>query len=103
MNAVVSTKLNLKARDATGQRQYSVHDLRGDTTVQELIHRLVPQMGLPAMDSTGTPQSFHAFLERDGRHLHSSERVGEALRQDDEIILHPDVQAGGRLALATRS
>ena len=95
MGAVVAMKLNLTARDASGQRKFAVRDVRGDTTVQELINGLVPRMGLPAEDSTGTPQAFHAFLERGGRHLRSSETVGEALRDADEIVLHPDVQAGG--------
>lgn len=93
MGAAVAM-LNLTARDATGQRKFSVRDLPGDTSVQELIRGLVPQMGLPSEDSTGTPQAFHAFLERDGRHLQSSETVGEVLRDQDEIVLHPDVQAG---------
>jgi hypothetical protein len=88
-------KLNLTARDASGQRKFPVRDVRGDTTIHELLQGLVPRMGLPAIDSTGTPQAFHAFLERDGRHLHSSETIGEALRDEDEIVLHPDVQAGG--------
>ena len=92
MGAAV-TMLNLTARDATGQRKFSVRDLAGDTSVQELIRGLVPRMGLPSEDSTGTPQAFHAFLERDGRHLLSSETVGEVLRDQDEIVLHPDVQA----------
>ena len=94
MSATVAMKLNLTARDASGQRKFSVRDLPFDTTVHELIHGLVPRMGLPAQDSTGTPQAFHAFLERDGRHLRSSETVGDALRDEDEIVLHPDVQAG---------
>ena len=95
MAAVVATqKLSLTARHMTGQRTFSVRDLPGDTTVQELIQGLVPRMGLPAQDSTGTPQAFHAFLERDGRHLLSAEAVGEVLRDQDEIVLHPDVQAG---------
>lgn len=94
MGAVFAMKLNLTASDATGQRKFSVRDLPGDTTVQELVQGLVPRMGLPAEDSTGAPQAFHAFLERDGRHLRSSETVGEVLRDHDEIVLHPDVQAG---------
>jgi hypothetical protein len=97
MSAVAAApNLNLTARDTSGQRRYALRDVRADTTVQELIRRLVPRMGLPAEDSTGTPQAFHAFLERDGRHLGSSETVGEALKDADEIILHPDVQAGAR-------
>jgi hypothetical protein len=94
MMTAVAMKLNLTARDATGQRKFAVRDVRSDTTVQELLNGLVPKMGLPAEDSTGTPQAFHAFLERDGRHLRSSETLGEALRNEDEIVLHPDVQAG---------
>jgi hypothetical protein len=87
-------KLNLTARDASGQRKFALRDVRGDYTVQELIRGLVPKMGLPAEDATGTPQNFHAFLERDGRHLRSSETIGEVLKNEDEIILHPDIQAG---------
>jgi hypothetical protein len=94
MSAVLAMKLNLTARDASGQRKYAVRDVRGDFTVQELISGLIPKMGLPTEDSTGTPQSFHAFLERDGRHLRSSETIGEVLKNEDEIILHPDIQAG---------
>lgn len=94
MSATVAMKLNLTARDVTGQRKFSVRGLAGDTTVQELLQGLVSRMGLPTEDSTGTPQSFHAFLERDGRHLRSGETVGEVLKDQDEIVLHPDVQAG---------
>jgi len=95
MGAVVAMqKLSLTARDMTGQRAFSVRDLPADTTVQELIQGLVPRMGLPAEDSTGRPHAFHAFLERGGRHLRSAETVGEVLRDQDEIVLHPDVQAG---------
>ena len=101
MNAAVATKLNLTARDASGQRKFAVRDIRSDTTVQELLQGLVPRMGRPAEDSTGTPQAFHAFLERDGRHLRSSETIGEALRDQDEIVLHPDVQAGAASFIVT--
>jgi hypothetical protein len=97
MSAVLAMKLNLTARDASGQRTFALRDVRGDFTVQELIRGLVPKMGLPAEDSTGTPQSFHAFLQRDGRHLRSSETIGEVLRNEDEIILHPDIQAGSHI------
>jgi len=100
MDAVASMQWNLTARDASGQRRFAVRNVRGDTTIQELIHGLVPRMGLPAEDASGMPQSFHAFLERDGRHLRSLETVADALRNNDEIVLHPDVQAGGASAIA---
>jgi hypothetical protein len=94
MGNVVAMKVNLTARDVSGQRRYSVREVRGDATVQELVQGLVTKMGLPAQDSSGTAQVFHAFLERDGRHLRGSEVVGEVLREGDELVLHPDVQAG---------
>ena len=95
MTATLATKLNFTARDVSGQRRSQVRDVRPDTTVQELISKLTQRLGLPAKDSAGAPQAFHAFLERDGRHLRSSESVGDALHNDDEIVLQPDVQAGG--------
>lgn len=94
MTAAAAT-LNLTARDVSGQRRFRVRDVRPDTTVQELISRLTHRLGLPLKDSVGAPQAFHAFLERDGRHLRSSEEIGKALHNEDEIVLHPDVQAGG--------
>jgi hypothetical protein len=94
MGNVVAMKLDLRARDATGQRRYAVKAVERDTTVRELVQGLVGQMGLPSEDASGTPQVFHAFLERDGRHLNSAETVGEALEDGDEVVLHPDVQAG---------
>ena len=99
MTATVATKLNFTARDVSGQRRFQVRDVRADTTVQELISKLTQRLGLPAKDLAGAPQAYHGFLERDGRHLRSSETVGEVLRTDDEIILHPDVQAGGSAAV----
>jgi len=94
MDAVASMNFNLTARDVSGQRRFTVRNVRGDTTIQELIHGLAPRMGLPAHDAGGMPQSFHAFLERDGRHLRALETVADTLRESDEIVLHPDVQAG---------
>jgi len=92
---MTATKLNLKARDATGQKRYAVKGVGPDTTVRELVARLVSQMGLPVADeANGARQVYHAYLDRDGRHLNGSETVGEALREGEEVVLHPDVQAG---------
>jgi hypothetical protein len=33
-------------------------------------------------------------LEREGRHLRGAETVGDALLEDDEIVLTPDIDAG---------
>ena len=93
--AVATNRLSFTARDASGQRRFSVRDVAADTmTVQELISDLVPRMGLSSIDSSGKPQVFHAFLERDLRHLAHSEVLADALKDGDEIVLDPDVQAG---------
>ena len=36
MTATIAQKLNLTARDVSGQRRFQVRDLRPDTTVHEL-------------------------------------------------------------------
>jgi len=33
-------------------------------------------------------------LEREGRHLHASERIGDALQTEDHLTLHPNIDAG---------
>lgn len=86
--------LHLKARDVAGQRPYSVSNVRPEATVSELIRGLVSKMGLHARDSSGRPHAYHAFLEREGRHLHGSETVGEVLQNGDELVMQPDIQAG---------
>jgi hypothetical protein len=86
-------KVSLAARDLTGQQRYGVK-APSDATVRELVGSLVKGMGLPTVDSGGAPQVFHAYLDREGRHLRADETVGEVLRDGDELVLHPDVQAG---------
>ena len=49
----------------------------------------------PILDRSGRPLEYQARLDREGRHLHRSERVG-VLQDDDEIVLHPSVDAGRR-------
>jgi len=88
--------VRLNARDASGQRRVVLKSVRTDSTVEELVWGLMRRLGLPEKDSTGMPQAFHAFHERSGRHLLPSQTIGESLVNDDELILHPDVQAGAR-------
>ena len=86
--------LDIHVRDVAGQRPYRARGLRGALTVGELIQGLSKKMNLPATDSTGQPNAYHVYLGREARHLHATERVGDALRTDDEIVLQPDIQAG---------
>ena len=94
MSAVVNLGLNLKARDASGQRRHNEPGFRRDATVRELIAHLVQEMGLATNDPEGRPHAYHAFSPREGRHLRGTEIVGDVLRDGDELRMHPDVQAG---------
>jgi len=52
------------------------------------------QMNLPQNDVGGRPLTYHARLEREGRHLHASERVGDAVQAGDKVVLQPNIDAG---------
>ena len=84
----------IQVSDVSGQKVVRVSDLRPDETVGELISSLLPQMTLPRNDVSGRPLTYHARLEREGRHLHATEVVGDALQQEDRITLQPNIDAG---------
>jgi len=87
--------LTLCVTDVTGQKKMKIRVAAGDTdtTVGELIDNLLPRMGLPAM-ADGRPLTYSARLEREGRHMLGSERVAESLRENDELLLSPSINAG---------
>lgn len=86
--------LNLLFRDVTGQRRRTIRDAPVTASVGEIIQGLLPQMQLPPRDTHGRPLTYQARLEREGRHLHTSEVVGDALQTEDEIVLQPNIDAG---------
>lgn len=88
------TGLGLEASDVSGQKTASVHDVPLDATVGELTESLLAEMHLPENDVSGRPLAYHALLEREGRHLHASERVGDALQTGDRVVLQPNIDAG---------
>jgi hypothetical protein len=87
--------LTLCVTDVTGQKKIKFRVAPGDTetTVGELVDTLLPRMGLPPM-ADGRPLSYSARLERAGRHLQGSERVADALQDNDELMLSPSINAG---------
>jgi hypothetical protein len=91
-----ATKLDISAADVTGQNVVNVNALDREMTVGELLEALVPRMKLPQLGNGGRPLTYHARLEREGRHLHSTEVVGDALQPSDRIMLQPTIEAGGR-------
>ncbi|NLS93554.1 MAG: hypothetical protein GXX96_15455 [Planctomycetaceae bacterium] len=88
--------IGLLVRDVSGQKKVEVRNVPVDSTIGEVVQGSLPKMGLPNTDVEGRPLNYHARLEREGRHLHASESVGDALRDDDQLVLQPNIQAGGR-------
>lgn len=86
--------IQLQARDVSRQRLVTANGIPRDATVGELVQGLVSRMGLPNEDVEGRQLSYQARLDREGRHLHSSETVGDVLQENDELVLHPRIQAG---------
>jgi hypothetical protein len=92
---IMPTKVGIQASDVTGLNQVAIDDLPTDTSIGEMLDGLVPRMQLPRNDSAGRPLTYHARLDREGRSLNRSERVGDVLLQDDRVVLQPNIDAGG--------
>ena len=89
-----SLGIALQASDVSGQKLVNVRGVGADVSVGELIHGLLGEMQLPENDVEGRPLTYHARLDREGRHLHSSELVGQALQEGDRVVLQPNIDAG---------
>ena len=87
--------IGVEVSDVSGQKMVNVTNLAADSSVGELIQGLLGRMHLPPNDVSGRPLTYHARLEREGRHLHASERVGDALQTGDRVVLQPNIDAGG--------
>lgn len=87
--------VTLQCQDATGQ--VVIRDALADpsATVGELIEGLRKAMDLPMQDPDGRPLSYAARLSREGRNLHASETVGAVLKENDEVVVLPNIEAGG--------
>ncbi len=88
--------IDLEASDISGQKRAALREVQTDATVGELVQGLLARMNLPRNDVSGRPLTWHARLDREGRHLLATERVGEALKPNDRIVLQPNIDAGGR-------
>jgi hypothetical protein len=94
MESATAMTLNLYASDVTKQKKVRLPDVSRDSTVRELVKGLVSKLRLVDKDQEGRPLQFRARLEREGRHLHDSELVNDALLPEDEVVLHPKINAG---------
>jgi hypothetical protein len=98
MNTMEQTEtlagISLTVSDVSGQKVFRVPKAPPDATVGELVQSLLSQMSLPANDPDGAPLAYQARLEREGRHLHAAERVGDSLQANDKLTLSPNIDAG---------
>jgi len=91
--ALAVEELYVTASDVTGQRSRQVR-VSPEATVGEWVGSLVGGLGLKTRDTMGNPYAYRPRLEREGRHLNAGEIVGEVLREGDQVVLHPNVNAG---------
>ena len=98
MSATAVMDANFEVSDVSGQKLVNVSNVPTDATIGELILGLLARMRLPVNDAGGRPLSYHARLDREGRHLQGTERVAEAVQTGDRVVLQPNVDAGGRVA-----
>ena len=95
MGTVPKDQIGFTVSDVSGQKQLRVTDPQDNATVGELVEGAVTQMRLPRNDAGGRPLNYHARLDREGRHLHGSESLIDALESGDHLTLQPDIDAGG--------
>jgi hypothetical protein len=89
--------ISLQASDVSGQHIVQVHGVPLDATVGELTRSLIAKMELPPNDASGGPVNYQLRLDRDGRHLHAGETVGDlGLQPNDKVRLLPQISAGMR-------
>jgi hypothetical protein len=86
--------LGLRASDVTGQKTVRASAVPKNFSVSELVQGLIAKMGLARNDADGRPLNYQARLGREGRHLNGAEVVGDALQENDDIVLTPDIDAG---------
>ncbi len=93
MVAVSTKPLTVRVTDVSGQKLFRASDISPDSTVGELITSLPSRMGLVDR-SNHKPIAYTARLDREGRQLNASERVGDVLREDDRLVIAPSIDAG---------
>ena len=94
MEATTAATLDLVARDLTGQKRFRLLGIEKNLSVGEIVRSALARMGLGTQDRDGHDLEYRARLEREGRQLNSSERVGDVLEPGDEIVLTPRINAG---------
>ncbi len=94
MSKTAATLDVVEFSDTSGQKMVRARGLPVDCTIGEAIGGVLSQLNLPPNDSEGRPIAYQGLHDREGRHLGSSETVGEALQSGDRVVLQPNIDAG---------
>ena len=90
----MSNTLTLEIADVSNQKRIRKQNVQADASVGELVMETLPALHLPSRSAKGEPYTYHLRLEREGRHLNASERVGDVLQENDRVTLLPNIDAG---------
>jgi hypothetical protein len=93
-NLTIERPRSITASDVTRQRRAGISNVPVNSSVGELLEVLLPRMRLNQQGHDGNPIQYQAHLEREARHLHPTERVGDVLQDKDHLVIHPRVTAG---------
>ncbi|HUW58246.1 MAG TPA: hypothetical protein VMZ92_16535 [Planctomycetota bacterium] len=85
--------ITLRVQDVSEQREF-VADVPTEATWGEAMASIVKSMQLPTNTPDGEETVYTGRLERQGRHLHPSEVVGDVLQNEDRIVMQPEITAG---------
>jgi hypothetical protein len=94
--ATPSRTLSFKVRDVSGQRSATVRDCPMDACIGELIPNLLESMALSRQDTDGNPLTHTLRRDSDGSVLNDGEIVGTVLEEGAEVVLQPNIDAGGK-------
>lgn len=94
MTHTAQSAITFQASDFTGAHGATFRDFPGNTTIGDMVRRIVQSLGLSARDRDGREVAYQARLEREGRNLNASETVADAIRTGDELVLQPNIDAG---------
>jgi hypothetical protein len=90
-----TAKMTVNFRDISGQRRFTARNVSPDATFREVRDRVVDEMGLHRNGGNGNgADAWTGLLQREGRHIHPSERIGDALQDLDQVELAPEIHAG---------
>ena len=84
----------LEVSDVSGQKRMKVDTVAEGATIGELVEQFLAELDLKREDTEGRPLTYHARLDREGRHLHAAERAGDVLLSGDQVVLQPNIDAG---------